>query len=297
MSAQPQQPDRVQLTAELLAIQQLVAANGDGRQALTDNLVAQVRATIRAFTGWYDDLAVRRLGKQISDLVTPTQRVMASQEDAYLSRASSMLAPKPLRPVGPVPVDGLRVGVAPEDVYARLAVQYRYERSVGAPEDKALTSVLTRADVMNQTDVALAARSEDQKFFEEHKITGYRRVVHPELAKSGTCGLCIAASDRIYRRDRLMPIHARCGCGVMPILGGFDAGSSLNNLDLGDLYQDAAGGSNKSGTNMADLKRTRYRVDEHGELGPVLVPKDSGRQRKRPTTLGTQRFPEPKPAS
>ncbi len=282
---------------QLVALQQAVAANAAGRNALTVNLVAQVQALLRGFTGWYDQLAVKQLSKDVAALVSPTQRVMASQEDAYLSQVSTMMAPKPLRPVGPVQVTDLRANVAPEDVYARLAVQYRYERSVGTTEDKALTSVLTRADVMNQTDVALAARSEDQKFFEAHKITGYRRVIHPELSKGGTCGLCIAASDRIYRSDRLMPIHARCHCGVMPIIGGFDAGSSLNNLDLGTLYEDAAGGSGRTGTDMADLKRTRYRVDEHGELGPVLVPKDSGRQRKRPTTLGTQRFPESNPAA
>jgi hypothetical protein len=179
-------------------------------------------------------------------------------------------------------------------VYERLARQYRYERSTGVDESKALDHVLTRADVMNQMDVSLAARSEAEKFFTEHKITGYRRVIHPELSKGGVCGMCIAATDRVYRKNALMPIHDRCHCGVMPILGGFDAGSALNDRDLslGDLYDNAAGGSQRTGTNMADLKRTRYAVDDHGELGPVLVPKDSGRKRKQPTTLGSMRHPD-----
>ncbi len=283
-----QQPD----AAQLVALQQLVSANGAGRKALTDNLVTQVHAVVADFTGWYNPPAVRQMSQTIAGLVRPTQRVMASQEDAYLAQVSSILAPKPLPPVGPVPVGNLRAHVEPEAVYERLAVQYRYQRSVGTTEEQAQANVVTRADVMNQMDVALVARSQAQAFFEAHKITGYRRVIHPELSKGGTCGLCIAASDRIYRSDRLMPIHDRDCCGVMPIIGGFDAGSSLNNLDLGDLYQNAAGGSDKSGTNVADLKRTRYRVDDHGELGPVLAPKDSGRPRKRITTRGSQRFPE-----
>lgn len=249
------------------AIRRAVAANGDARHALTGNLVATVAAIIRAFTGWYDDLAVQRLAKQVADLVTPTQRVMASQEDAYLSQVASTMSGRIVRPVGPVDVSDLRVGVPADQVYARLAEQYRWERSVGTGEDDALAKVLTRAGVMNTTDVALAARSQAQSFFEEHKVTGYRRVLHPELSKGGSCGLCIAASDRIYHRDQLLPLHARCACGVMPIIGSFDAGNSLNNLDLADLY-DAAGS-----TSAADLKKTRWQVNAHGELGPVLAPK------------------------
>lgn len=253
----------------MAAVQTVVKAHATARDALTTQLVAQVRAIVESFTGWYDDLAVRRLAKQVSGLVQPTQRVMASQEDAYLSHVTSMLSGRAARPVGQVVVSDLRAGVAPEDVYARLGEQFRWDRSVGTPEDKALDKVLTRAGVMNQMDVALAARSEAEKFFTEHKVAGYRRVLHPELSKGGSCGLCIAASDRIYRVNRLLPIHARCECGVMPIIGGWDAGNSLNGLDLGALY-DAAGS-----TKAADLKKTRYVIHDNGELGPVLAPKGS----------------------
>jgi hypothetical protein len=279
--------------AELVALQQVVEAHEHARAVLTDQLVAQVRAIVQAFTGWYDDLAVRRMAKQIGDLVGATQRVMASQEDAYLARTATMLAGRTYRPVGQVSTTDLRAGAVPGEVYQRLAVQYRYERSIGTAEPAALTSVVDRADAMNQMDVALVARSEAEKFFTAHKITGYRRTVHPELSKSGTCGLCISASTRIYRTDRLMPIHNRCCCGVMPIIGGWDAGDALNGLDLKTLYTDAAGGSGRAGTDARDLKRTRYRVDQHGELGPVLVPHDAGRQRKRITTAGSQGYPRP----
>lgn len=276
MSTQPngsgQTADQVAL---VFALQNLVTANGDGRAALTDNLVATIADIVRSFTGWYDDLAVRRMAKDIATQVRPAQRLVAAQESAYLGQATTLMSDRTIRPsrlLTPTQVDGLRAGVRPDDVYARLANQYRYERAKGSPQPDAtiLHHVETRADVMAQTDVALAARQQWERFFTENKITGYRRIIHPELSKGGTCGLCIAASDRIYHSSRLMPIHARCACGVLPVIGGFDAGSSLNNLSMRDLYGNAAGDSKRSGTSAADLKRTRYQVNEHGELGPVL---------------------------
>lgn len=253
-----------------------MSANGDGRAALTDILVAAIQDIVRSFTGWYDDLAVRRMAKAIASQVQPVQRLVAAQEVAYLRQATSMISGRPLSPVSlltPTQVDDLRVGVRPDDVYVRLANQYRFERAKDNPPTEAvvLQHVETRADVMAQTDVALAARQQWEKFFTQNKVEGYRRVIHPELSKGGTCGLCIAASDRVYHSDRLMPIHARCVCGVMPIVGGFDAGNSLNNLSLGDLYGNAAGDSKRTGTSAADLKRTRYKVNHHDELGPVLT--------------------------
>jgi len=262
------QPNAEETGAALVAVQQAVEANAAARAALTDNLVAHVRALVEGFHAWYDDLAVRRLAKQISGLVQPAQRVMASQEDAYLAHIASTMAGHAVRPVGQVVVTDLRNGVDPEKVYERLAVQYRYEISKGETPDAAKGHVLTRADVMNQMDVTLAARAQAQKNVIEMPATGYRRVIHPELSQGGVCGLCIAAADRIYHKKALLPIHDRCKCGVLPIIGANDPGGSLNNIDLGTLYKNA--GDSTSGAN---LKRTRYQVDEHGELGPVLLPK------------------------
>lgn len=242
-----------------------VAAHAAGRQALENNLIARIRRRLMAFGRWYDDLAVRRLSKEIRSEIAPVQAVMTAQENAYLSTVTSLLRGKPSALPRLVSIDDLRAGIDPETVYERLGEQYRYARSTGKTDQQALDSVLNRADVMAQTDVALAARRQDAAFFERNKIKGYRRVVHPELSKGGSCGLCIVASDRIYYKDRLMPIHARCHCGVMPIIGSFDAGHSLNQLDLGSFYE--AAGS----TRAADLKRTKYRIAHHGELGPILV--------------------------
>ena len=95
-------------------------------------------------------------------------------------------------------------------------------------------------------------------------------ILRPELAKTGSCGLCIAASDRVYNKASLMPMHGGCNCDVLPIIGAAggtgDPGNSLNNLDLAAVYAEAGNSSDSW-----DLKRARFEVNEHGELGPVLT--------------------------
>lgn len=98
------------------------------------------------------------------------------------------------------------------------------------------------------------------------RIVGYRRVIHPERSRGGTCGLCIAAADRIYHVAQLMPIHDGCKCTVAAVTEDYDPADDLNAVDLSQLYKHAGG------TSAPHLKRTRYQVDQHGELGPVLVP-------------------------
>jgi hypothetical protein len=45
-----------------------------------------------------------------------------------------------------------------------------------------------------------------------------------------------------------------------------DLGGLINARDLGRFYADAGG------TSAEKLRETRYKVDEHGEIGPVLRP-------------------------
>jgi hypothetical protein len=107
-------------------------------------------------------------------------------------------------------------------------------------------------------------------FRQTPRIRGYRRILRPYLSEGGSCGLCIAAADRIYKREDLLPIHAKCKCITLPVTKAADPGLKLNTDDLAQLYTDAGG------TSRAKLKRTRYRIEEHGELGPVLVRQGQG---------------------
>ena len=95
-------------------------------------------------------------------------------------------------------------------------------------------------------------------------VIGYRRVIHPEQSRGGSCGLCVVAADRLYRKSELLPIHGRCRCTIAPVTRAHDPGAELNAADLDQLYG-AAGSSRRE-----DLKRVRVTVEQHGELGPQL---------------------------
>jgi hypothetical protein len=158
-------------------------------------------------------------------------------------------------------------------VFERPAVTFRYVESTGA--DDAAQQASLRIDTLIDDNLMLAQRLAQQEVIAKAvdldapsapKITGYRRVIHPELSRTGTCGLCIAAADRIYHVAELLPIHAHCKCTIAAVTENHDPGDDVNQADFKALYK-AAGG-----TSAAHLKRTRYQIDDHGELGPVLIP-------------------------
>lgn len=126
-----------------------------------------------------------------------------------------------------------------------------------------------RAERMVNDDIAMASRAASQdamKAAPAGRITGYRRVLHPELTESGqSCGLCIAASTRVYKVGELLPIHNFCKCECVPIVNGNDPGSQINDEDLAALYDEAGGSTAKE-----DLANEKYVVFQHPELGPVL---------------------------
>lgn|GEM_PF-6385186 len=192
-----------------------------------------------------------------------------------------------------------RVKVTPqqsttEEVFKRPAQQYRYAESNGHSGRDAADE---RIDDVIESNLMLAQRLAQQELLakaalpppvildngkpyryidyhgkvrysrEKSKVTGFRRVIHPELSRGGTCGLCIAASDRIYHVHELLPIHDHCNCTIAPVTEDHDPGAALNDLDLSKFYEDAGGNT------AAHLKRTRYKIDDHGELGAVLKPK------------------------
>lgn len=152
------------------------------------------------------------------------------------------------------------------DVYTRPAEVYLYAISQGKTDAEALKMALARVKSLAAMDTAAAERDATADILAAApKVIGFRRVIHPELSKSGTCGLCIVAATRFYTSDELMPLHNDCKCKPMPITKEDDPGLKLNEFDLKEIYN--AAGSNT----MEDLKRIRVAVKENGELGPILV--------------------------
>lgn len=245
----------------------LVDGFTSARESLRERIERLVIAEIERFDGWYSPALVDELVAQVARHVSVGQVGTARLTDAYLSRSTSYVLERAVSPAGVAAgVAGtLREGVESHgQVYARVAEQYRYGRSLGASEAQALELALSRARSMVAGDLGLAFQRQLRDFGRVASISFYRRVVRPELSRDGSCGLCVAASDRQYRASDLLPMHERCKCTVLATTRTADPGSQLNDDTLGELY-DAAGS-----TAAADLKRTRVTVVQHGELGPRL---------------------------
>lgn len=188
----------------------LVAAQGDNQAALSQYAATTASTAAQAFDAWYDHAQIAAYATALAAHIEAVQSQAASSTDAYLAEALADIKGERVSPAGTINVADLRKGVNHAEVYGRSADVYRYQRSLGKTVDEAQAAAVQRAEVMAQTDVQLAARAQSQRFMVVKKIGGWRRVVHPEVSKGGTCGLCIGASTRIYHKEDLMPMHARC---------------------------------------------------------------------------------------
>ncbi len=177
-----------------------------------------------------------------------------------------------------------RGGSAIVEVYKRPARQLEYKiredmkqlelesgTKTAWPErvtDEQWKEFTDRMATIVEDDLAATARDEAQKIlWAAPKVIGYRRVIHPEFSKTGTCGLCVVASSRFYTKAELMPLHGNCKCTISPITSTQDLGTRLNREDLDKIYREA-------GSNYAeDLKKIGVTINEHGELGPILTRK------------------------
>lgn len=88
--------------------------------------------------------------------------------------------------------------------------------SGSAPEvvSQALDEVAAKA-----SEVVFQSAGEGSVAYQEaaaYEIRFWKRVTSP----GETCGLCVQAADRVYKRADLAPIHAHCRCTVAPLVDG-----------------------------------------------------------------------------
>lgn len=163
-----------------------------------------------------------------------------------------------------------------DKVMSRVAKEYRFQSSRGRTHAVALDAADRRLAAivdgnLQRARVIVEERSiqqaQEKTADQDRKVIGYRRIIHPELSKGGVCGLCVIAADRKYKASDLKAIHLECKCTVLEIFADFDPGQQLNGKDLDALYATAGG-------NTRDLlKRTRYKLVDHDELGLLLTGK------------------------
>ena len=233
------------------------------RARFEDRAAAAVAAEFDDFDGWYAPPLVAEVTAAVADTVAREQRAIAALTDAYLARTTSIIFGRTVSGAG-VGADmsrTLRTGPADHvEVYSRVAAEFRWLRSIGTDQAAALSTSSIRAREMVGTDLGLAHQHQVRRFNERNNVSRFRRIIRSVM----TCGLCVAASDRLYRKSDLLPIHARCKCSVLAVTHATDPGSQLNNDTLEELYAEAGS------TTAAGLKRVRVEVVEHGELGPQL---------------------------
>lgn len=236
------------------------------RQArIREALAASLARLWRSLANPYDASQVAAWSSSVGSVTTVARVQAAGAADGYLVAVLSLLGASS-RGRGKPPVKEPR-GIPLAEEWARVPAEFRYQRALGTDERDASDRALRRAETIGDLDLQTARRDAfHDRLVSAEDVTGWRRVVHPELSAGGTCGLCIAASDRLYKTDDLAEIHAECKCTVLPTVGDQpDAGHALNTESLQRLYEEAGG------TAAAKLKRTRYRVVQHGELGALLV--------------------------
>lgn len=244
-----------------------------GARASLDERTSAIILALYAGVNLYDRLEVEEAAEQAADTSNTAAVLAAGLMAQYLATVTSAMTGEDL-PAPSVLIPPIRNGADMRRVYRRPVKLFRRQVAKGLTPAEAFKQAMDLAATITETNNTLAMREASRLTLaalgERAGVTGYRRVLRPELARTGSCGLCIAASDRVYKTALLLPMHANCNCDVLPIIGAAggtgDPGNSLNNLDLADVYAEAGDSSNSY-----DLKRARFEVHEHGEYGPVLA--------------------------
>lgn len=141
-------------------------------------------------------------------------------------------------------------GVPTRDVYRRPIIQARAAIDRGHDFDEAMAQGRNRASSLAETDISLVQSiATTAAVMQLPKIIGFVRVL-----TGSSCPICVGAEGRFGPAER-MPIHAHCDCTSAPIYSSVDPGAAVN-------------------ASLALESGADAQVQEHGELGPVLVDGD-----------------------
>jgi hypothetical protein len=282
------------MAASAQTLANITDRHADQRDSISEQLLKALVALWAAFAGWRDPDLVAGQAAQSATMVIAAQQRIRMLERSYLQvvlRDMQALPAKLPTLVNPYP----RSGISPLDVYERPATQFIYALSQGSSVAEATDVATQRLTDTATQDVILAERDEAQRVYQAApKVVGYRRVIHPELSRTGTCGLCLVASDRFYKKSTLLPLHGGCNCDTLPITSDNDPGFKLRAEDLKAVYA-LAGQDGRPSTYAQDLLNTRVTIDEHGELGPIL--RKQGDSFRTAAEAGRPPYVKPTPSS
>jgi hypothetical protein len=245
----------------------IVEAEGVAQDAIAERLLLVLTALWATFTAYWEGQAVVDFATRVASLVSAAQNRAGGITEQHMRRQLQRVGVDlPATPLVSLPTD-LRLGADTVQVYQRPVRKLRYlVAEEAAQEEQAAEIALQRLEKQAVTDLQLARATAAQQvlYAVPDRVIGWRRIIHPELGS--VCGLCIAASDRVYGRIQRMDLHPGCKCTTAPVTATADPGRALNAADLQAIYA-AAGNTTESRA----LAKTRIQVRENGELGPILM--------------------------
>lgn len=204
--------------------------------------------------GDWSDASADTMVSRLVPVVTGAERATAAATAAFLTQYRGI----PARDAPPLDLaavtGGALRGVDPQTVYLRSVIEARatYARLRDAGLDPAeIIDTASQAGIRRLlgavgTDLQLAATHTADQQLSAAGITTYRRVT-----RAGACGLCVAASDRVYSVGDLLPIHTNCHCIVVP---GDVLPTGLRRASNANQPTDGRG----------------LRIGDNAEIGPVL---------------------------
>ncbi|NUO57321.1 MAG: hypothetical protein HOV78_11695 [Hamadaea sp.] len=257
------------LTAEQL--QTLSLREATAAEQTAANAQRAAWALWASFAGWYSAEQVAALARQTAAISQQGRQVAGNLGMAYMREVLAGLRGAGV-PTIRLDLPDARLGADLEQVYSRPAEAYKLTYALTEDPAAATKAAQDRLTTLVRDDLLVARRDGEHQQMKAAKVEHYRRIVHPERSKTGVCGLCLAAADRVYTIAKLLPIHDDCKCTTAP---DGDAAAEVIKVDLEQLYKDAGGT-----TDGRALKQVRYQVNEHGELGPVLGVKGQNFQRR-----------------
>lgn len=269
----------------MATVEQSLNVLAQQRNALVDAYIQRAWNMWRSLdpADWWNDAVTQGAAAWITQnqvaFVTAMRRLGITYADIMLRMVGAT-------PDGQVPeyvvtrdnTDPWAVSVRPADAYRSMAVRDptirpeawdKLDGEVQKAVDNWLDTAMQRLKDNANTDGQIALNSAITRRFRGSGVHKYRRVIHPELSKTGTCGLCAVAATNVFGTADLLPMHNNCKCTVAPITAGNDPGLQLNRKDLDSIYKAA-----NNSTDAADLKQIRVQVVNHSELGPILTQKE-----------------------
>lgn len=268
---------------------ELVGKASDTLAQLRARLVAEYVRQAKTIYGtltpgdWWNDAVITAVAGRLAMMELS---MLQQAWRAGVSYADTVLRAMGLNPKGSAPSFSYpRVNTDPWLVSMRPAMQYRHlqaqfpdikpkswpdrESDVGKVVESWLNDAYDLLEDEALTDATSASNQSSVERYDQSDVKAYRRIIHPERSQTGSCGLCIAASDRYYTTSELLPLHARCKCTTAPIIGRNDPGLTLTDQDLKNLYEQAGG------THRQQLSNVRVKTIRHGELGDILTRNDT----------------------